>query len=136
MLLTDNRIKYSTRFTNGLIPFEEKQNDGSFVSKKVTYESLFGSISLPLILLFQTGTIPIDLPANSYLVKVFVKTTAGTPSINITDGGEINFSELVPSDVGYVDLTANQFYPSDKTLTITITGGSASIRVELILNYC
>ena len=136
MLLSDSRILIAEVFTNGLMPFEEKQNDGSFKSKKVTYEGIFGSVSLPLILLFQSGEIPIDLPANSYLVKVFARTVSGTPTITITDGGEVNYTETIPVDVGYVDLQANQPYLTDTALNITITGGQCNIRVELILNYC
>jgi hypothetical protein len=136
MLLSDSRILFANIFTNGLIPFEEKQNDGSYISKKTKYESLFGSVSLPLILLYQSGSIPISLPANSFLIKVFARTVSGTPTITITDGGEINYSEVISFDTRYVDLIANQPYLNSTTLNITITGGECNIRVELIVNYC
>ena len=98
---------------------------------------LYASISMPLKLANVSSNTQQVIPANTFLqaVSVSVSVISGTPTINIGTTG--NGGEVIPTSElsGFTKFQIDQYFAAQQTLYITITGGTVSIRMDVLNSY-
>lgn len=98
------------------------------------FTELYSTIILPLKLIGITSNAQQVIPANTWLDSIYISATAGTPTIRIgtTPNGEEICPDVQPGN--FQPVMAQQYYATDTTLYITLSGGTVSIRFNVINN--
>ena len=93
---------------------------------------LYSAITLPIKLPNVSVNTNLIVPENTFVDKLGITIISGTPSINI--GTTPNGGEILNGEYSTINLIQTP-YPNQVTYYITISGGVASFRFDVINNY-
>lgn len=115
-------------------------NDGdSGLVVRTALNTMFGELYSALIVPTKiegiTGNTSQSIAANSYIDYLAITATAGSPTIRI--GTTPNGTEICP-DIepgNFSSITVQEYFSTNSTLYITLSGGTVNLRIGLLNNF-
>ena len=122
--------------TGGLVPFEEKQMDGSYITKKIIYENFIAGIGQnPISLNNKSGNFSYSFDENTFLSTLSIISVSGSPSLKIGTAPNGNDVLDTISISGFQYIKLEMFFETTTVLYFTLSGGVINLRIDLIVNY-